>query len=231
MLKKTILVIDDDASILKLVSNVLIEEGFSVITANCGEEGIKKVHRSKPNLVILDLRLPDMDGFQICQTLKKDKIVSNIPIIMLTVKSTKSSTVAGLEMGADDYIVKPFNQEELVARVKTVLRRAGGEEEVEEILKYGDMRLNLDKHAVSIKNKQIDLTPMEFNLLHILVKKKGHVLNRNFLLETVWGYEYFGTTRTVDVHIGRLREKLASLGEKIETVEGVGYRLIDEGKD
>ena len=140
MLKKRILVIDDDASILKLVSNVLIEEGFSVITANCGEEGIKKVHRSKPNLVILDLRLPDMDGFQICQTLKNDKIVSNIPIIMLTVKSTKSSTVAGLEMGADDYIVKPFNQEELVARVKTVLRRAGGEEEVEEILKYGDIR-------------------------------------------------------------------------------------------
>jgi len=231
MLKKRILVIDDDASILKLVSDVLTEEGFSVITASCGEEGIKKVHRSKPNLVILDLRLPDMDGFQICQTLKKDKIVSNIPIIMLTVKSAKSSTVAGLEMGADDYIVKPFNQEELVARVKTVLRRAGGEEKVEEILKYGDMHLNLDKHTVFIKDKQIDLTPMEFNLLHILVKKKGHVLNRNFLLETVWGYEYFGTTRTVDVHIGRLREKLTPLGDKIETVEGVGYRLMDEGKD
>ena len=223
--------IDDDASILKLVSDVLAEEGFSVTTASNGEEGIKKVYRSKPNLVILDLRLPDMDGFQICQTLKKDKSVSSIPIIMLTVKSTKSSTVAGLEMGADDYIVKPFNQEELVARVKTVLRRASGEEEVEEILKYGNMRLDLNKHTVFIKDRQVDLTPMEFNLLHVLVKKKGHVLNRNFLLETVWGYEYFGTTRTVDVHVGRLREKLASLGDKIETVEGVGYRLIDEGKD
>jgi len=231
MLKKRILVIDDDVSISKLVSDVLTEEGFSVATANCGEDGIKKVYHSKPNLIILDLRLPDMDGFQICQTLKKDKSVSAIPIIMLTVKSAKSSTVAGLEMGADDYVVKPFNQEELVARVKTVLRRAGGEEKAEEILSYGDMHLNLDKHTVFIKDKKIDLTPMEFNLLHILVKKKGHVLNRNYLLETVWGYEYFGTTRTVDVHIGRLREKLAPLGEKIETVEGVGYRLIDEGKN
>ena len=231
MLKKRILVIDDDASISKLLSDVLTEEGFSVTTASCGEEGIKKVRQSKPNLVILDLRLPDMDGFQICQTLKKDKSVSSIPIIMLTVKSTKSSTVAGLEMGADDYIVKPFNQEELVARVKTVLRRASGGEKVEEISRYGDIRLNLDKHTVSLKDKEIDLTPMEFNLLHILIKKKGHVLNRNFLLETVWGYEYFGTTRTVDVHIGRLREKLGPLGEKIETVEGVGYKLIDEGKD
>jgi len=231
MLKERILVIDDDASILKLVSEVLTEEGFSVITANCGEEGIKKVHQSKPNLVILDLRLPDMDGFQICQTLKKDKSVSSIPIIMLTVKSTKSSTVAGLEMGADDYIVKPFNQEELVARVKTVLRRAGGGEKVEETLKYGDICLNLDKHIASLKDKEIDLTPMEFSLLHILIKKKGHVLNRNFLLETVWGYEYFGTTRTVDVHIGRLREKLGPLGKKIETVEGVGYKLLEEGKD
>jgi two-component system alkaline phosphatase synthesis response regulator PhoP len=231
MLKERILVIDDDASISKLLSDVLTEEGFSVTTASCGEEGIKKVRQSKPNLVILDLRLPDMDGFQICQTLKKDKSVSSIPIIMLTVKSTKSSTVAGLEMGADDYIVKPFNQEELVARVKTVLRRASGGEKVEEISKYGDIRLNLDKHTVFMKGKEIDLTPMEFNLLHILIKKKGHVLNRNFLLETVWGYEYFGTTRTVDVHIGRLREKLGPLGEKIETVEGVGYKLIDEGKD
>jgi len=231
MLKKRILVIDDDASISKLVSDVLTEEGFSVITASCGEEGIKKVHRSKPNLIILDLRLPDMNGFQICQTLKKDKNVSDIPIIMLTVKSTKSSTVAGLEMGADDYIVKPFNQEELIARVKTVLRRAGGGEKVEEILRYGDILLNLDKHTVFIKGEEIDLTPMEFSLLHILIKKKGHVLNRSFLLETVWGYEYFGTTRTVDVHIGRLREKLAPLGEMIETVEGVGYKLIDDGKE
>jgi two-component system alkaline phosphatase synthesis response regulator PhoP len=230
MLKKRILVIDDDASISKLVSDILSEEGFSVITASCGEEGIKKVHRSKPDLIILDLRLPDMNGFQICQTLKKDKNVSDIPIIMLTVKSTKSSTVAGLEMGADDYIVKPFNQEELIARVKTVLRRAGGGEKVEEILTYKDILLNLDKHTVFIKDKKIDLTPIEFNLLHILIKKKGHVLNRNFLLETVWGYEYFGTTRTVDVHIGRLREKLAHLGEMIETVEGVGYRLIDDEK-
>ncbi len=231
MLKKRILVIDDDASISKLVSDVFAEEGFSVTTASNGAEGIKKVRLSKPDLVILDLRLPDMDGFQICQTLKKDRSVSSIPIIMLTVKSTKSSTVAGLEMGADDYIVKPFNQEELVARVKTVLRRAGGEEKAEEILRYGDMRLDLNKHTVFTKDKQVDLTPMEFNLLHVLVKKKGHVLNRNFLLETVWGYEYFGTTRTVDVHVGRLREKLGPLGDKIETVEGVGYRLIDEGKD
>jgi len=227
MVRKRILIIDDDASISKLVSDVLTEEGFTVITAGCGEEGISKVHRSKPNLIILDLRLPDMDGFQICQTLKKDKSISSIPIIMLTVKSAKSSTVAGLEMGADDYIVKPFNEEELVARVKTVLRRAGGVEKVEEVLEYGDIQLNLDKHTVFIKGKEIDLTPTEFNLLQILIKKKGHVLNRSFLLEAVWGYEYFGTTRTVDVHIGRLREKLGPLGEKIETVEGVGYRLVD----
>jgi two-component system alkaline phosphatase synthesis response regulator PhoP len=230
MLKERILVIDD-ASILKLVSDVLTDEGFSVSTAGCGEDGIKKVHHSKPNLVILDLWLPDMDGFQICQTLKKDKSVSSIPVIMLTVKSTKSSTAVGLEMGADDYIVKPFNQEELVARVKTVLRRASGEEKVGEILRYGDICLNLDKHTATLKDKEIDLTPMEFNLLHILIKKKGHVLNRNFLLETVWGYEYFGTTRTVDVHSGRLGEKIDLLGEKIETIEGVGYKLIDERKD
>lgn len=112
-----------------------------------------------------------------------------------------------------------------------MLRRASGEEKVEEILRYGDICFNLDKHTASLKDKEIDLTPTEFNLLHILIKKKGHVLNRSFLLETVWGYEYFGTTRTVDVHMGRLREKLGPLGEKIETVEGIGYKLVDEGKD
>ncbi len=226
MIKKRILVLDDDKDILNLICELLRTEGYSVLTATSGKEGLKKIEDSVPDMLILDLNLPDMDGFEVCRVLRKEKRTKEIPIIMLTVKSAEASRVAGLEIGADDYVIKPFSQKELLARIKALFRRVGYEKAEEKpYLEVGSIRLDLHKHLLYVKGKAVDLTPMEFNLLYTLIKKKGQVLTRGFLTESVWGYEYFGSTRTVDVHIGRLRKKLGSFGDKIQTVEGVGYIL------
>ena len=228
MAKQKILVVDDEPDLVELVKDVLERNDYSVISAGNADLAIKKVRESKPDLIILDLNLPGIGGIEVCRILKRDKKTNSIPIIMLTVKSTETDKIAGLEAGADDYMTKPFSTGELVARVKAVLRRILYVGEQGEVLVSGDIRLDSTEHTVYVKNEPIDFTPKEFNLLYLLMKKKGKVLSRTFLMENIWGYEYLGGTRTVDVHVRHLREKLGEEAEKIETVESVGYKFVDE---
>jgi two-component system alkaline phosphatase synthesis response regulator PhoP len=226
--KQKILVVDDEPGLVELVKDVLERNEYSVISAGNAELAIKKVRESRPDLIILDLNLPGIGGIEVCRILKRDKKTSSIPIIMLTVKSTETNKITGLEAGADDYMAKPFSAGELVARARAVLRRLLYAGEQGEVLVSGDIRLDSTEHMAYVKDKQINLTPKEFNLLYLLMKKKGRVLNRTFLMENIWGYEYLGGTRTVDVHVRHLREKLGEEAKRIETIEGVGYKFVDE---
>jgi two-component system alkaline phosphatase synthesis response regulator PhoP len=226
--KQKILVVDDEPDLVELVKDVLERNEYSVISAGNAELAIKKVRESRPDLIILDLNLPGIGGIEVCRILKRDKKTSSIPIIMLTVKSTETNKITGLEAGADDYMAKPFSAGELVARARAVLRRLLYAGEQGEVLVSGDIRLDSTEHMAYVKDKQINLTPKEFKLLYLLMKKKGRVLNRSFLMENIWGYEYLGGTRTVDVHVRHLREKLGEEAKRIETIEGVGYKFVDE---
>lgn len=228
MAKQKILVVDDEPDLVELVKDVLERSDYLVISARNADLAIKKIRESKPDLIILDLNLPGIGGIEVCRILKEDKKTSSIPIIMLTVKSTETDKISGLEAGADDYMTKPFSTAELVARTRAVLRRTLYAGEPGEVLVSGDIRLDSTEHMVYVMNKQIDLTPKEFDLLYLLMKKKGKVLSRTFLVENIWGYEYLGGTRTVDVHVRHLRGKLGKEGKKIGTVEGVGYKFIEE---
>lgn len=228
MAKQKILVVDDEPDLVELVKDVLERNDYSVISARNADLAIKKIRESKPDLIILDLNLPGIGGIEVCRILKEDRKTSSIPIIMLTVKSTETDKIAGLEAGADDYMTKPFSTAELVARTRAVLRRILYAGEPGEVLVSGDIRLDSTEHMVYVADEQIDLTPKEFNLLYLLMKKKGKVLSRTFLIENIWGYEYLGGTRTVDVHVRHLREKLGEEGKKVETVEGVGYKFVEE---
>lgn len=228
MTNARILVVDDEPDIIRIVKDVLESEQFNVIVAKNASEAFRKIKDSIPDLIILDLKLPGTGGLDICRTLKSDERYKLVPILILSTKSEDSDKIVGLELGADDYVTKPFSSGELVARVKAILRRKNlmsGEKE--QTLSSGDLLLDITEHTVRIKDKPIELTPKEFELLFILMKKKGKALNRQFLIESVWGYEYFGTTRTVDVHVKGLREKLGMIGSKIVTVEGTGYRFED----
>lgn len=224
MLKKRIMVVDDDKDIRKLVENILVKDGFVTVGAESAADAFKKIQSSKPDLIILDLQLPDKDGFEVCRTLRSDPATKYIPVVILTVQTLDSYKIAGLEIGADDYITKPFNQTELLARVKAVLRRVDWRDKKESSLKDGNLVVDMDKHAVHIDNKLVELSPKEFDLVVSLLQNRGKVLTRAELSETVWGHEYFGNTRTVDVHVGRLRKKLGKVGDKIKTVERIGYR-------
>ena len=226
--KLKVLVVDDDPDIRRLVEMVLSREGFLATSVESAQEAYKKITASKPDLIVLDLQLPDEDGFGVCKKLRMDPATTNIPILMLTVQSVDSYKIAGLELGADDYVVKPFNQGELVARVKAILRRTRAKEEVQPIIQDGTLTLHLEKHVLEISGKPVDLSPKEFDLLVCLMKSKGNVMTREALCESVWGHEYYQNTRTVDVHVGRLRKKLGKSGNKIETIERIGYRYIFE---
>lgn len=228
MAKQKILVVDDEPDLVELVKDVLERNNYFVISARNADLAIKKVKESNPDLIILDLNLPGIGGIEVCRILKRDKKTSSIPIIMLTVKSTETDKIAGLEAGADDYMTKPFSTAELVARTRAVLRRILYAGEPGEALVSGEIRLDSTEHMVYVMDKKIDLTPKEFNLLYLLMKKNGKVLSRTFLIENIWGYEYLGGTRTVDVHVRHLREKLGEEGKKVETVEGVGYKFVEE---
>ncbi|MGI1691151.1 response regulator transcription factor [Thermoanaerobacter uzonensis] len=229
-----VLVIEDEVHILELLRYNLEAAGYKVITSENGKEGLDKALEEKPDLVILDLMLPDVDGLEICKILKKNDETKNIPIIMLTAKSEEFDKVLGLELGADDYITKPFSVRELLARIKAVLRRTQlpEEEEKEEIIKFGDIVIDTGKHLVYKKGKVLELTLKEFELLKLLSQNMGKVLTRDYLLDKVWGYEYAGETRTVDVHIRHLRKKIEDDDKSpvyIETVRGIGYKLNDKG--
>jgi two-component system, OmpR family, alkaline phosphatase synthesis response regulator PhoP len=224
MHRKRIIVVDDDKDIRKLVESILAKEGFVTTGAENAADAMKKIQASKPDLVLLDLQLPDKDGFEVCKDLRNDPATKYVPIVFLTVQNLDSYKIAGLEIGADDYITKPFNQTELLARVKAVLRRVDWRDKKESILTDGPLAVDLDKHAVHMDSKSLDLSPKEFDLLVTLMRNQGKVMTREELSETVWGHEYFENTRTVDVHVGRLRKKISKLGDKIKTIERIGYR-------
>ena len=229
MPNETILLIEDEKNILELVKYNLEREGFRVLTATKGNTGLETALREKPALVILDLMLPEMNGLEICKTLKQNEKTRRTPIIMLTAKGTESDKVVGLELGADDYITKPFSPRELVARIKAVLRRSQ-EKPAEEILRSGTIELDVTKHELRLKGKPVEITAKEFELLRVLMNSKDRVLTREVLLSKVWGYENSVNieTRTVDMHIGQLRKKIGKEAERIVTVKSVGYRFDGE---
>ena len=224
--QETILIVEDEKNILELVKYNLEKEGYHVLTAIRGDLGLELARKNKPSLLILDLMLPELDGLEVCKILKNNEKTAGIPIIMLTAKSQESDKVVGLELGADDYVSKPFSPRELVARVKAVLRR-GREKPKEKILRAGTLEMDISKHIVLLKGKPVELTAKEYDLLQTLLEADGRVLSRDFLLERVWGYHDSVNieTRTVDMHIGQLRKKLKTEGEQIVTIKNVGYRF------
>lgn len=231
MTKEKILIVDDEKDIVKMLDYNLKKESFRTVLAYDGEDAIDLANRDNPDLIILDLMLPGMDGLEVCKTLKKDNKTAKIPIIMLTAKAQEADKIVGLELGADDYVTKPFSPRELIARVKAVLRRMHEKEKLPEVLKIGDLTLDFSKIMVYIKNRPVGLTTKEFELLKILIKVNGRVLSRDYLLDTIWGFDHAVEiqTRTVDVHIRTLRKKLKSEAKRIITVKSYGYRFqIDE---
>ncbi len=226
-MKEKILIVEDDKDIVKMLEYNLKKEGFRTISAYDGEDALDIASREYPDLVILDLMLPGMDGLEVCREFKKENKTATIPIIMLTAKSQESDKVVGLELGADDYITKPFSPRELIARIKAVLRRVKDKEKLPEVFKIGDLSIDFSKIQVSVKGKAVELTSKEFELLKILIKAKGRVLSRDYLLDTIWGFDHAIEiqTRTVDVHIRTLRKKLKSEAKCILTVKNYGYRF------
>jgi two-component system phosphate regulon response regulator PhoB len=193
-----------------------------------GPSGLESAKKDRPSLVILDLMLPGMGGKDICRALKSNPLTQSIPILMLTAKAEEVDRVIGFELGADDYVTKPFSPRELVLRVKAILRRKEAPQEIEKKIQIGDLSIDMDRHDVSIRKILIQLTSTEFKLLVELASKRGRVQTREILLDKVWGYTYEGYARTVDTHIRRLREKLGSMGDYIETIRGVGYRFRED---
>ena len=227
----TILAVDDEVHILELISFNLKAAGYHVVTALTGEEALKRCEVERPSLVLLDIMLPGIDGLEVCRRLKGDRMTSNIPIIMLTARGDEVDKILGLELGADDYITKPFSVRELAARVKSLLRRVAPQQESEpQTLRSGDIMIDITNYEAFKGGEKLSLTLKEFELLKVLVLSRGKVLTHDFLLDRIWGYEYYGETRTVDVHIRHLRQKL---GEEpyIETVRGVGYRFVDREQE
>ena len=223
-----ILIIEDDADIAESLQYNLKREGFRANIAESGEKGLRFAldEKNPPSLILLDLMLPGMSGLELCRRLRRETLTERTPIIMLTAKAAEIDKIAGLEIGADDYIVKPFSVKEVVARVRAVLRRV----EKETVERYEDARLSIDfadMRVVCNDTEDVKLTRKEFALLTYLIKSAGRVATRQNLLDNVWGYSYFGDTRTLDVHIRRLRQKLGECGTCIETVVGVGYRFIE----
>lgn len=219
-----ILVVDDEQSIQELLVYNLQKNGYEALTASDGREALAKAEGM--DLILLDLMLPEIDGIEVCRCLKAAARTANIPVIMLTAKADEIDRVIGLEMGADDYVAKPFSMRELMARIKAVLRRSAHDNGSENSLVIGSLRLDFDSYQVWLKGNKLPLTPKEFDLLKLLLTNPGRAFSRDELLERIWGYEYYGDTRTVDVHIRHLRAKLAAdtaLSEAIETVRGVGY--------
>ena len=225
---KKILIVEDEQDILQLVKHYLEKEGFRPVTAMSGLEALKKVKEDKPDLVVLDLMLPEMDGLEVCKRLRSVPDTAMLPILMLTAKAEESDTIVGLELGADDYVTKPFSPKALVARVKALLRRVERDPSTGPgLYRYDTLTMDLARHEVTIGTKEVPLTAKEFGLLEHLLRHRGRVLTREVLLNAVWGYDYYGTTRTVDVHIRRLKQKLPLLEEAIVSVKSLGYKLKD----
>lgn len=228
MSRKKILIVEDDKNISKLVKYNLEKSGFECGIAITGEDALAQLDRQSVDLVILDIMLPKMDGLETCKEIKQDKRLSRIPIILLTARGEEIDRIVGFELGADDYVVKPFSPRELVLRVKAVLNRAGEKNESKDILNLNGVLVDISRCKVTVNKRVVKLTAMEFKLLVTLIQKKGRVQSRDRLLEDVWKLDADVTTRTIDTHIKRLRQKLGGKGKLIETVRGYGYRAIDE---
>ena len=223
-MKRIIAIVDDELDILNLVALHLKKSGFDTREFSEAHQLLDYLKVQIPSLIILDLMLPDMDGLDLCKYLKSQEIYSNIPVIMLTAKAEETDKVVGLEIGADDYITKPFSPRELVARVKAVLRRSQAQE-TSKIIELGKVKIDIDKHEVYVDDRKIDLTPTEFKILSILAGRLGWVFSREKLLEELWGYNKFVSDRTIDVHIKNIRDKLGEAGKYIKNVRGIGYKF------
>ncbi|MBT2666234.1 MULTISPECIES: response regulator transcription factor [Bacillaceae] len=239
-MSKKILVVDDEQSIVTLLQYNLEQAGYSVITALDGEQGLEAAVDIRPDLVVLDLMLPKMDGLEVCKQLRQQKI--NIPILMLTAKDDEFDKVLGLELGADDYLTKPFSPREVVARIKAILRRSqlqangsdSSQDQEDGLLKLGELKVFPERYEAFFDEQQLELTPKEFELLLYLAKNKGRVLTRDQLLSAVWNYDFAGDSRIVDVHISHLREKIEKDTKKplyIKTIRGLGYKLEEPKKE
>ncbi len=224
----TILIIEDEKDLAQLISYNLEQEGFRSKIASSGSEGYEKASAESPDLIILDLMLPKMSGLEVCRLIRSNAKTKSIPIVMLTAKGEEIDRVVGFEMGADDYMVKPFSPRELVLRVKAILKRSQGEQNEENshsIMQFEKIQVDPTQHRVWVEKKEVILTATEFKLLEYFLRSNGRILTRDILLDKVWGYDVAVTTRTIDTHVKRLREKLGKSGNAIETVRGVGYRL------
>ncbi len=225
---KTIHIVEDEPDIRETLAYNLSQEGFKVSEFSDAESCLDKIQKKKPDLLILDLMLPGMSGLDLCKQIRADKSLQNLAIIMLTAKGEEVDRIIGFELGADDYVTKPFSVRELILRVKVILKKQNDAAENNELVEFGPIKLNLDAHEVLINDDEIILTALEFKLLKHLIQRRGRVQTRDQLLGDVWGYSSEITTRTVDTHIKRLREKLGTVGDYIQTVRGVGYRLNNQ---
>ena len=227
----TILLIEDEANITQLVRYNVEQAGFRLLAARDGEEGLRLVEQNRPHLILLDLLLPRLNGLDVCRRLKQQPETRDIPIIMLTAKAAEADKVQGLELGADDYVTKPFSPRELIARIRAVFRRRGTQQPSR--VRCGRLEADWERHQVTIHGKAIPLTPKEFELLKVLIQANGRTLSRERLLETAWGYTEAAEleTRTVDFHVSQLRRKLSSEAKRLATVPGTGYRFVDDDGD
>jgi two-component system phosphate regulon response regulator PhoB len=222
-----ILIVDDEPDALELIEFNLKAAGFEVLTAADGADAVQKARSRSPDLILLDLMIPEVDGLEVCKILRRDPATSATPIIMLTAKAAEMDRVIGLELGADDYITKPFSPRELVLRVRNLLKRRGTAPQKAEQYKVGELAVDVPRHAVTVGGKKVDLTATEFRLLVVLLERRGRVQSREKLLQDVWNYNSLVDTRTVDTHVRRLREKLGRAARFLDTVRGVGYRFVE----
>jgi len=225
---KKILVIEDEKDIQELLQLYLKREGYDVHISKDGETGLRKASQERYDLILLDLMLPQVDGLEICRSLRSRPQTADIPIIMITAKVEESDRIVGLEMGADDYITKPFSPREVLARVKAIFRRLEKPKAKEVRQEYGGIALDHSRHEVTYQGKSHSLTTKEFKLLEFFLGNRGRVLSRDILLNEIWGYDYFGTTRTVDVHVAHLRHKFRVLNKSLISIKGLGYKLQEE---
>lgn len=224
-MKPKVLIVDDEPDALEVLSLNLRTAGFTPVAASDGLEALAVARAERPDLIVLDLMLPEIDGLEVCKILRRDPASLNTPILMLTAKATEVDRVVGLELGADDYVTKPYSPRELVLRIRKLLKRADASNEAAEQLRIGPLDIDVSKHEARVDGKPVSLTATEFNLLTILAKRRGRVQTRERLLQDVWGYETAIDTRTVDTHMRRLREKVGRVAERLETIRGVGYRF------
>ena len=228
MAGEKILIVEDDKHISRLLKYNLDKAGFKSTAVITGEEAIDILDSKQIDLIVLDIMLPKMDGFEVCRIIKQDKKLSHIPVIILTAKGEEVDRVVGFELGADDYVVKPFSPRELILRIKAVLKRGKPKEDIKGVLEYMEVKLDIPRHKVFINEKEIILTQMEFKLLTILMHNAGKVQSRDKLLDEAWDMASDVTTRTIDTHVRRLRQKLGQAAKYIETVRGIGYRFSEE---